>query len=327
MLVQDPVLLAQWHPVMISEDVRDEPLSVEVLGEKVVIFRTSKGVHAFRDLCIHRGVPLSLGTVVNDEIVCPYHGWTYDACGVCTRIPALSKKQAIPSKAKAKAYHCTEAFGFVWVALMTPEKELPEIGDEKLDDLALARVLMGPYDVEAAGPRVIENFLDVSHLMFVHEGLLGDEQYPEINDYRVRDEEGILVTDEIDVYQPDPDGRGYPIISKYVYKVYSPLTVSLFKTNEESADFFKLFLLVLPVNEQKSTAFMIMERNYALEEDPQVFIDFQNTLLEQDKVIVENQKPELLPLDLQAELHLVCDRLSIAYRKLLKEKGVTFGTA
>ena len=327
MLVEDPVLLTQWHPVMISEDVREEPLSVEVLGEKVVIFRTSKGIHAFRDLCIHRGVPLSLGTVVNDEIVCPYHGWTYNTCGVCTRIPALSKNKAIPSKAKATAYHCTEAFGLVWVSLLKPEKEWPQIGNENLNDPSFARVLMGPYDVEAAGPRVVENFLDVSHLMFVHAGLLGDEQYPEINDYRVHDEEGILVTDEIDVYQPDSDGRGCPIISKYVYKVYSPLMVSLFKTNEESDDLFKLFLIVLPVNEQKSIAFMIMERNYALEEDPQVFIDFQNTLLDQDKVIVENQKPELLPLDLQAELHLVCDRLSIAYRRLLKEKGVTFGTA
>ncbi|MGN1387673.1 MAG: Rieske 2Fe-2S domain-containing protein [Bacillus sp. (in: firmicutes)] len=327
MLVQDPVLLHQWHPVMLSDDLLEEPISVEVLGEKVVVFRTTKGIHAFKDLCIHRGVPLSLGTVVNDEIVCPYHGWTYNACGVCTRIPAMQANQAIPSKAKVTAYYCTEAFGLVWVSLTKPEQDIPQIGDEQLNAPALVRVLMGPYDVEAAGPRVIENFLDVSHLMFVHEGLLGDTQYAEINDYRVRDENGILVTDEINVYQPDPDGRGYPVVSKYTYKVYSPLTVSLMKTNEESDDFFKLFLIVLPVNEQKSIAFMIMERNYALDEEPQVFIDFQNTLLEQDKVIVENQKPELLPLDLQAELHLVCDRLSIAYRKMLREKGVTFGTA
>ena len=327
MVVKDPVLIHQWHPVMLSDALKADPKSVQVLGEKVVVFRTTKGIHAFKDLCIHRGVPLSLGSVVDDEIVCPYHGWTYNACGACTRIPALPKNQAIPSKAKVTAYYCTEAYGLVWVSLTKPEQDIPLIGDEKLNDPALARVLMGPYDVEAAGPRVIENFLDVSHLMFVHEGLLGDTQYAEINDYRVHNENGILVTDEIDVYQPDPDGRGRPVVSKYTYKVYSSLTVSLMKTNEESDDFFKLFLIVLPVNEQKSIAFMIMERNYALDEDPQVFIDFQNTLLEQDKIIVENQKPELLPLDLQAELHLVCDRLSIAYRKMLRESGVTFGTA
>ena len=69
MLVQDPVLLTKWHPVMISKEVGDQPVSVEVLGEKVVIFRTAKGIHAFRDLCIHRGVPLSLGTVVNLSLI------------------------------------------------------------------------------------------------------------------------------------------------------------------------------------------------------------------------------------------------------------------
>ncbi|HYX49579.1 MAG TPA: hypothetical protein VE843_07540, partial [Ktedonobacteraceae bacterium] len=47
----------------------------------------------------------------------------------------------------------------------------------------------------------------------------------------------------------------------------------------------------------------------------------------QDVPIVESQRPELLPLDLQAELHLRSDRTAIAYRKWLKELGLTFGTA
>ena len=37
--------------------------------------------------------------------------------------------------------------------------------------------------------------------------------------------------------------------------------------------------------------------------------------------------PELLPPDLQAELHLRSDRTAIAYRKWLRELGLTFGTA
>jgi hypothetical protein len=41
---------------------------------------------------------------------------------------------------------------------------------------------------------------------------------------------------------------------------------------------------------------------------------------------VESQKPEELPLDLQAELHLNPDRLSIAYRRWLGDLGVTFGS-
>lgn len=327
MLVQDTVLIQQWHPVIIAEDLKDQPVSIQVLGEKVAVFRTTHGVHAFKDLCIHRGVALSLGKVVDDEIICPYHGWTYNHNGRCTHIPSLPENRAIPAKAKATAYSCVEAYGFVWVCLGEPVQEKPMIGTETFDNPKLVRVKMGPYKMNAAGPRVVENFLDVSHLMYVHEGLLGDSNYSEISDYRVHQLEGALVTDEIKVYQPDPDGRGNGIYSRYTYKVFNPLCASFTKRMDESEDYFNLFLIVLPESEDKSTAFMLMERNYALEEEDKVFIDFQNILIEQDQIIVENQQPELLPLDLQAELHLVCDRLSIAYRKMLKESGITFGTA
>jgi phenylpropionate dioxygenase-like ring-hydroxylating dioxygenase large terminal subunit len=56
-------------------------------------------------------------------------------------------------------------------------------------------------------------------------------------------------------------------------------------------------------------------------------IRFQAGIIAQDIAIVESQRPELLPLDLQAELHLRSDRLAIAYRKWLQQLGLTFGTA
>ncbi len=326
LIVKDPVLIHQWHPVLLSNELKEQPKAIEILGEKVVVFRTSQGVHAFKDLCIHRGVPLSLGRVVNDEIICPYHGWTYNHCGTCTRIPALPEGKAIPKKAKTITYTCTEEHGFIWVCLGEPEIAKPIIGELKANGSQFFQVKMGPYELEAAGPRVIENFLDVSHLMFVHEGLLGDSQFPEISDYQVYQKDGVIISDEIDIYQPDPDGRGQGVKSTYTYKVYHPLCAGFRKSIDESTDYFDLYLIVHPVNEKKSKAYMVMERNYAFEEDENVFIQFQDLLIEQDRVIVENQKPELLPLDLQAELHLKSDRVSIAYRKLLKEVGLTFGT-
>lgn len=326
MPVLDPVLLNAWYPVLFSSSLEDRPLQVELLGEKAVLFRTPSGVHALKDLCIHRGVPLSLGKVRGDEIVCAYHGWSYDACGTCTLIPSLPKGSAIPSKARTPAYRCAEAYGLVWVCLGEPEQEAPSIGTRgMLPDFA--QVYMGPYEVAAAGPRVVENFLDVSHLMYVHEGMLGDSAYSEINDYRVHEMDGALRTDEIEVYQPDPDGRGVGVNTFYTYEIYHPMSVSLTKRIEGSDQIFNLYLFVTPRNEEKSVGFMIMERNYAFDEPDEMFISFQDILLEQDRLIVENQKPELLPLDLQAELHLKCDRLAIAYRKLLSRAGVSFGTA
>ncbi len=47
----------------------------------------------------------------------------------------------------------------------------------------------------------------------------------------------------------------------------------------------------------------------------------------QDVPIVESQQSELLPLDVQAELHVRSDRTAVAYRKWLRELGLTFGIA
>ncbi|OAS13406.1 aromatic ring-hydroxylating oxygenase subunit alpha [Paenibacillus oryzisoli] len=324
MTIQDIALIHEWHPVLLSSVLTDKPEAVIVLGEKVAIFRTTQGVHAFKDLCIHRGVPLSLGKVKGDELVCAYHGWSYDACGTCTKIPSLPKEQVIPSKAKAYVYACVEAHGLIWVCLGTPAGLLPKVSAYVPE--GFKEVLMGPYTLQAAGPRIIENFLDVSHLMFVHEGLLGDSDWAEINDYHVVEEDGVLRSDEIIIYQPDADGTGRGVNSRYVYEVFGPLCVAFTKRDDVSDHIFRLFLMVLPVTEQTSVAYMLKQRNYAYDERDEVFIQFQDRLIEQDRIMVENQKPELLPLDLQAELHLKCDRLSIAYRKRLRELGVTFGT-
>ncbi|MDM9379945.1 hypothetical protein QUB80_04425 [Chlorogloeopsis sp. ULAP01] len=57
----------------------------------------------------------------------------------------------------------------------------------------------------------------------------------------------------------------------------------------------------------------------------EAYLDVQNQVASQDTAIVEFQQPRRLPLDLQAEVHLPSDRYSIAYRKWLKQQGVTFG--
>ncbi|MFC4099947.1 aromatic ring-hydroxylating dioxygenase subunit alpha [Paenibacillus xanthanilyticus] len=324
MVLQDPALLRQWHPVAVDADIGDEPKQVTVLGEKVVLFRTPHGVKAMRDLCIHRGVPLSLGKVSEGEIVCAYHGWRYDGDGRCVCIPSLPRGAAIPPKARAQTYACRERYGFIWVCMGDSGSDSLPI--EGLVDESLLPIRMGPYPVKASAPRVVENFLDVSHLMFVHEGLLGDSAFAEIDDYRVYPTGQGLATDEIVVYQPDPDGRGVGVDNRYVYEIFSPCCVKLVKRTVGSSDVFHLFLMVLPETDTSCTAFMLQLRNYAADVADDVFIDFQQTLLEQDKRIVEAQKPELLPLDLQAELHLKCDRVAIAYRRMLKEQGVTIGT-
>jgi phenylpropionate dioxygenase-like ring-hydroxylating dioxygenase large terminal subunit len=103
-----------------------------------------------------------------------------------------------------------------------------------------------------------------------------------------------------------------------------PLAAYFVKQAEQQ---FSILFLVTPVSQTESLGWMCMNMNYAYDVPEDELRAFQDTVAGQDIPIVESQRPELLPLDLQAELHLRSDRTSIAYRKWLGELGLSFGTA
>lgn len=325
MPVQDPVLRNDWIAACRAADVQERPLQVTVLGERIVVYRNAEGVHAFKDLCIHRGAALSLGCVRGGNLVCPYHAWEYDSSGACVKIPQLPPGQPIPGKARALPYACEERYGFIWINLGNNRPDaipLPEFADA-----SFRNVIWGPQQVEAKPPRIIENFLDVGHLAFVHEGYLGVSTHPEIGDYRVLKDGNGIRSEEISIFQPDPDGSGQAKHVYYTYEILSPLSVKFTKRDRETENLMSILLTVLPVDAASSVAFGVMSFNYETGMTDEEIVRFQDMIFAQDKPIVENQKPEDLPLDLQVELSLRCDRVSIAYRQFLAERGVTLGTA
>src|SRR5947199_2492044 len=181
-MLDDPVLVDDWHPVAREEDLASGgPVAARLLGEDIVVWRSGDRYLAWRDICIHRGTRLSLGRVVaGDGLECAYHGWTYGADGRCTHIPA-HPAQAPPAKACVATYQAKAAYGVVWATLGSGASGIPRF--DLMEQAGHHVLLAGPYPVKAAGPRVIENFLDVGHFPFVHEGILGDRSRPEIEDY------------------------------------------------------------------------------------------------------------------------------------------------
>jgi len=323
-MIQDKVLLEDWIVVCRSADVAEKPIQVVVMGERLVVFRNDEGVHIFKDLCIHRGAALSLGEVKNNCLVCPYHAWKFDSDGDCVEIPQLPKGREIPSKAKAIVYGAKEKYGFIWVNLANNNPDFFEY--KPAEDENYRNIIWGPQEVEALPPRIVENFLDVGHLAIVHQGSLGDEEHTEIGDYAVNREGGRIYSDEIAIYQPDPDGTGKPRYVYYTYEIIRPLTVMFTKKDKEVGTSMSIILTIRPKNETHSVAYGIMSFDYDIGQTDEESIAFQDAIFAEDKPVVENQKPEELPLDLQVELSLICDRMSIAYRQYLKELGVTLGT-
>jgi phenylpropionate dioxygenase-like ring-hydroxylating dioxygenase large terminal subunit len=323
-MLDDPVLLDDWHVVAYAPDLPEgKPVAAHLLGEDLVLWRVGERVHAWRDLCLHRGTHLSLGEVRDDTLICPYHGWTYDEEGQCVRFPA-HPAQTPPTRARVKVYQACVRYDWVWVSLGAPTRDVPDFGE--WHDPAFRKIHCGPYPFKASGPRAIENFLDVTHFPFVHAGLLGDPKYPEINDYEAEITADGVIAKDITVWQPDPDGSGRGAHVTYTYKVLRPLTAYFVKSS--AGPRFAMYFTVTPHSETTSTAwaYVAMDYDYGDESDEQVRA-FEDTVTWQDIPIVESQRPELLPLDLQAELHLRSDRTAIAYRMWLRQLGLTFGTA
>ena len=323
-MVNDRLLLDDWHPAARSDALSDGTvMGARLLGEDLVLWRSGGKVMAWQDLCIHRGTRLSLGKVRDGVLACPYHGWEYNPEGRCVRIPA-HPEQTPPVTAHTRTYQTREGYGLVWVSLGGPEEGMPPFPQE--NDPQYSNTLAGPFGpVNASAPRIIENFLDVAHFPYVHGGSLGDENRPEIADYRVTTTADGVAADDITVYQPDPYGTGEGDMVHYQYRVPRPLTAYLAK--ETKLTRFSILFSITPVDEKASIAwfYMALDSGYDMPDDE--IEAFHSSILAQDIPIVESQRPELLPLDLQAELHLRCDRTSIAYRRWLKELGMSFGTA
>ena len=150
-----PLLLGQWLAIAWSREI--EPgtlLGRRLMGLDLVLWRSGETLHCWRDLCMHRGARLSLGTVrtptsesnetpaIQDCLVCPYHAWEYAPSGQCVHIPAQPGLTP-PDKARATTYSVKERYGVVWVALDEPRGPLPDF--QIAEEPAYRTVLAGPY--------------------------------------------------------------------------------------------------------------------------------------------------------------------------------------
>lgn len=166
-----------WYGAFWSSDIESGTLRARtILDEPLVFFRTSAGqVAALEDLCPHRFAPLSLGHVVADGLLeCGYHGLRFNGAGSCVYNPHGDHK--IPPTEKARSYPVVEKHSLIWIWMGDGEPDLAAVPDyHQFDSADPAHVTKGDYIKLAADYRLItDNLLDLSHVPFLHGGLLGD---------------------------------------------------------------------------------------------------------------------------------------------------------
>jgi len=323
-MLDDPVLVNDWHVVGRASGLAENAVtSARLLGVDLVLWRSPKGVHAWHDMCRHRGAKLSLGTVRDGCLVCSYHGWCYDGSGSCTLIPAHS---SLTHKigAKARTFHARVRYGLVWVCLGIPKVDVPSF--REWGDPSYKNVHAGPYRFKACATRVFEDFLDAGHYPFVHAGQMGGSRNFEMQGYVVKETGSGLVSDEIGVrriWRDGPDGTG-EVAVVYSYRVERPLTGQY--TKAFGVERFSMLDTVTPVDEGESLVWSIMAYNYPTGKSDEALLEYQDTLAAEDMRTVESQRPQGLPLDMGQEIAVPSDGLAVAYRNWLRKLGLKFGT-
>lgn len=340
-----PVEARYWHPVAAESYLQQDPIGVTLLEQPLVLWREHSGaIHAWLDRCPHRGARLSLGLVVNDHLQCAYHGWRFDGSARCAHVPAVPDFVASDHH-RATAFEAQIRNGLVWVRLDASNApnapNAPNAGEhssqetgqaafEAENDAALRKVNCGPYEVATSAPRLIENFLDMAHFSYVHEGWLGDQAHAQVHRYEIHEEQGELKATGCKAWQPQSNRHSKQgAWVDYTYSLNHPYAAVLTKVPDAQSSNLpeyreSIAVFVTPVTPTKCKVWFRLAVADSASTDEQLQA-FQNTIFLQDQPVLESQIPKCLPLWSGLEAHVASDRLSIAYRRWLLAKGIAFG--
>ncbi|WND03513.1 aromatic ring-hydroxylating dioxygenase subunit alpha [Temperatibacter marinus] len=330
------MLINMWYVAEEEANIKEDPVKVKILGQDLVVFRDGEGrVVCLSDICPHKGASLSGGVVRDGHVACPYHGWQFGHTGACLKIPAAGEDAKIPNRARVDSYPVEIRYGWVWVFLGDlPEEErppIPEFPEYEFigSDWGMVR---GTWEWNANYERVLENGLDFGHAPYVHPAF-GDPDEGEINHIDLEPHEWGARARHL--YKPPrPKGLWASLRNKKAAASKgveaSPgyhVSGSMLRLEVNITASWKMIIfdVNIPVDENTTKTYFIAIRNFF----KSAMWDFDArkrtySIFEQDQVVVEKIRPEMVPEKLAEEMSVQCDVLMMDARKkfkALKKKG------
>lgn len=326
MLIEHEELQRHWFVVAESTDLgtngdgRAEPKAVRLLGSDYVLWRSADGlVVAAPDRCPHRESPLSIGTVENGCITCPYHGWKFGDSGTCVEVPSSGVGRPVPPKAHLPVVHAREQYGLVWLCVGEPAGAIPVMEAEQ--NPSYRRINSGVERWNTSVTRMTDNFLDISHFPWVHRGTFG-----------ITDNQDVP---KIELEQLDDDFFGYQYeveVGNEAGAVASGLTAAVIKRKmttgfhlpftvrstihyETGLDHL-ILLCSSPIDDVTSYFTFVIWRNDDFSVPGQDVITFDRAIGAEDKFMLE-RVPGVLPLDQLATVSVQSDKPSVEWRRQL----------
>jgi phenylpropionate dioxygenase-like ring-hydroxylating dioxygenase large terminal subunit len=140
-------------------------------GRRLICYRGSSGTPYVLDAhCPHLGADIAVGGTVNEDcIVCPFHGWRFDGAGSNVEIPYA---KTVNRTARLRAWPTVERAGaiFVWQseASTEPDWELPKIPESEDAAFTFLAPESARWRFRSHPQEVFENTVDIAHFATVH---------------------------------------------------------------------------------------------------------------------------------------------------------------
>ncbi|MCK8060297.1 MULTISPECIES: aromatic ring-hydroxylating dioxygenase subunit alpha [unclassified Fusibacter] len=315
----------QWYAILESHEVKSKPIGVTRMGEKLVLWRNSRGdVSCIFDQCCHRGASLALGCVNEDKIACPFHGFEYDKSGKVTLIPANGKASSVAERYKVNAYPIREANGFIWLWYGAyAEDNLPDLPMfEEIKEGFVYKTFSEVWDVDFT--RSIENQLDVVHVPFVHATTIGRGGRTIVNGPVVKWQEDLMT---IYVSSSLDDGKTIALGADEIKNYESLFRLQFQVPNlwlNHIAEKVKVFAAFVPIDDTHTKIYLRFYQKFlpvpVLGKAMASLSNIYNKkILHQDRDVVLTQRPKKSSLRMDEKL-IPGDLPIIEFRKRL-EKG------
>ena len=158
-----------WQPVCYSDDLKDVPQPVMLLGEELVVFRDFSGtVGLLHRHCPHRGTSLEYGLIDARGIRCCYHGWLFAADGTILETPGEPETSTLKDRLCHGAYPTHEAHGIVFAYLGPPDRRPPFPVYDSFARRGWRAIPGRKYVYPCNWLQIMENAMDPAHTAFLH---------------------------------------------------------------------------------------------------------------------------------------------------------------
>jgi phenylpropionate dioxygenase-like ring-hydroxylating dioxygenase large terminal subunit len=324
------VLRDFWYAAMPTQKLADGPKPFRILGQDVVLFLDAEGAPAaLEDRCCHRTAKLSKGWIKDGNIVCGYHGWEYDRTGKLVNIPQFPFEQAVPN-ARAKSYPAKERYGYVWVCLGDPLRDIPDLPPD--GDPSFRRIHQFDEKWNCGAMRMMENSFDNAHFAFVHKGTFGDINQPKPEKYEITETDyGFVAETVVQVKNPPMAARITGTTEPWTKRKmrnhwYMPFCRTM-DVEYPSGLRHVVFNSATPIDDGSIQLVQILFRNDK-EEDCSTaeLVAWDKAIVEEDREILESTDPDaIIDMSRKIEMHMPSDRPGMMMRtrinKLLHEHG------